>query len=88
MTGTFYNVVVEAKANDGSWEETETLELARLGEPEACDLAEAHARRLSVHWGHVQWRRWGNRSWKVWEPGEHGVDAWVRVVPIREDVDR
>jgi integrase len=85
---TFFNVVLEASANDGSWEEYDSLELGRLGEPEACDLAEFHAEILSAHWGHVQWRRWGHRTWKIWEPGDSGVGAWVRVVPIDEEEDQ
>jgi hypothetical protein len=85
MADIFFNVVIDSKANDGSWEESDTLELDRLGEPEACDLAEIHAQRLSAHWGHIQWRRRGKRSWRIWEPGESGVEAWIRVKPITDD---
>lgn len=85
MSEVFFNVVLESRANDGSWEEYENLQLERLGESEACGLAEIHAQRLSAHWGYIQWKRWGKRTWKIWEPGDEGVDAWVRVVPIEEE---
>jgi hypothetical protein len=73
----FFTVWVDARAEQ--WSEFEPLDLSRLSYDDAVEQAELHAQRLSAHWGHVRYRRWGRYSWRVWEPGEGGVDGWVRI---------
>ena len=84
MEEEFFTVWADSRDNRGTWSEFDCLDTSRLSLADAEEVAEAQARRLSAHWGHIRWRRWGNRVWRVWEPGEDGVDCWIR---IRSDAE-
>jgi hypothetical protein len=71
---------VQVESEAPTWTETYYATLEHLTAEDAAWAAEVEAERLSAHWGHVRVRRWGRRTWKVWEPGEDWVTGWVRVV--------
>ena len=40
--------------------------------------AELYAANRAARYS-CRYRRWGKNSWRVWEPGEDGLDMWIRV---------